>query len=159
MKNIVDERLGRAQYRVAINCLLKSNAVGSFTKEFPNWGSYANAVNTIYRSLRKHAVKWKYNRISVPINELDGPVDVLRSFRRVVINKNDEKKLLASQLGLDIPETRTTKEFYNKYHKEIVAWSQLKAGDKDEELRKELEPQRSCINNEKYIWVCQTARL
>lgn len=155
----MNERLGRAQYRVAINCFLKSNAVGSFTKEFPNWESYANAVNTIYRSIRKHAVKWKYNRISVPINELDGPVDILRSFRRVVINKNDEKKLLASQLGLDVPETRTTQEFYDKYHNKIIAWSRLKAGDKDEELRKELKPQRRCIDNERYFWVFESVRL
>ena len=153
------ERLGRAEYRVAINFFLKSNAVGSFTKEFPNWGSYANAVNTIYRSIRKHAVKWKYNGISVPINELDGPVDILRSFRRVVINKNDEKKLLASQLGLDIPETRTTQEFYDKYHDKIIAWSRLKSGDKDEELRKELKPQSRYMDDEKYFWVCKTVRL
>lgn len=154
-----DERLGRAEYIIAINFFLKSNAVGSFTKEFPNWGSYANAVNTIYRSIRKHAVKWKYNRISVPINELDGPVDILRSFRRVVINKNDEKKLLASQLGLDVPETRTTQEFYDKYHNKIIAWSRLKSGEKDEELRKELKYQMRYINDKRYFHVFQIVRL
>ena len=76
------ERLGRIEYKAFFNRYLRRHAIMAFKQQFPNYGSYENAMNSIDEALRKHAVKWKYNRISVPINELDGPVEVMDNLRK-----------------------------------------------------------------------------
>ena len=142
------ERLGRIEYKAFFNRYLRRHAIMAFKQQFPNYGSYENAMNSIDEALRKHAAKWRYNKTDVAINELDGPVEVMDNFRKRTTDyitqektANAEKNWLADQLGIDVPkeelQMRSTHEFYDKYHNEIKKWAEEEAVG-DEEARRDL---------------------
>lgn len=146
------ERLGRIEYKAAFNRYLRRHAIAAFKQQFPNYRSYETAINNIDKAIRKQATKWKYNKISVPIDELDNPIDVMDALVNKTIDYNTnektadaEKNWLAEQLGVDISKeelrTRSTHEFYDKYRVEIETWSKVEAGG-DEEARRDLVSQR-----------------
>lgn len=142
------ERLGRIEYQAFFNRYLRRHAIMAFKQQFPNYGSYENAMNSIDEALRKHAAKWRYNKIDVSINELDGPVEVMDNFMKKTTDfitqektADAEKNWLADQLGIDISKDelrmRSTHQFYDKYRNEIETWAKVEAGG-DEEVRRDL---------------------
>ena len=137
------ERLGRIEYKAFFNRYLRRHAIMAFKQQFPNYGSYENAMNSIDEALRKHATKWRYNKTDIAINELDGPVEVMDALRIATNDKtaDAEKNWLIDQLGIDVPkeelQMRSTREFYDKYRNEIEAWAKEEAGG-DEEVRRDL---------------------
>lgn len=146
------ERLGRIEYKAAFNRYLRRHAIAAFKQQFPNYRSYETAINNIDKAINKQAAKWKYNKISVQIDELDNPIDVMDNFRKKTADyitkektADAEKNWLAEQLGVDISKeelrTRSTHEFYDKYRVEIETWSKVEAGG-DEEARRDLVSQR-----------------
>ena len=139
------ERLGRIEYKAAFNRYLRRHAIRAFKQQFPNYKSYENAINNIDKAINKKATEWNYNKVSVPIDELDSPIDVMDNFMNNIITKdktaNAEKNWLADQLGIDVPkeqlQMRSTREFYDKYRTEIETWARTEAGG-DEEARQDL---------------------
>ena len=139
------ERLGRIAYKAAFNRYLRRHAISAFKRQFPNYKSYENAINNIEKAISKKATEWNYNKVSVPIDELDSPIDVMDDFRNNFITQDKtadaEKNWLADQLGIDVSKEelrmRSTREFYDKYRNEIEAWSKAEAGG-DEEARRDL---------------------
>lgn len=139
------ERLGRIEYKAAFNRYLRRHAIKAFKQQFPNYGSYENAITNIDKAISKKATEWKHNKVRVQIGELDNAIDVMDNFMDTVITKDNivdaEKNWLADQLGIDIPkdelQTRSTHQFYDKYRNEIEAWAKVEAGG-DEEARRDL---------------------
>lgn len=139
------ERLGRIEYKAAFNRYLRRHAIAAFKKQFPNYRSYENALNNIDKAISKKATEWKYNKVSVPIDELDSPIDVMDNFMDNFITQDKtadaEKNWLADQLGIDVSKEelrmRSTREFYTKYRNEIEAWAKEEAGG-DEKARRDL---------------------
>lgn len=140
------ERLGRIEYKAAFNRYLRRHAIAAFKQQFPNYRSYETAINNIDKAIRKQATKWKYNKISVQIDELDNPIDVMDNFRKKTVDyitqektADAEKSWLADQLGVDISKEelrmRSTREFYDKYRVEIETWARAEAGGDDEARR------------------------
>ena len=137
------ERLGRIEYKAAFNRYLRRHAIRAFKQQFPNYRSYENAISNIDKAINKKAAEWKYNKVSVSINELDSPIDVMDNFMNNVITKDKtadaEKNWLADQLGIDISKDelrmRSTHQFYDKYRNEIEAWAKVEAGGDDEARR------------------------
>lgn len=139
------ERLGRIEYKAAFNRYLRRHAISAFKRQFPNYKSYENAINNIDKAISKKATEWNYNKISVPIDELDSPIDVMDDFMDNFITQDKtadaEKNWLADQLGIDVPkeelQMRSTRDFYAKYRTEIETWARTEAGG-DEEARRDL---------------------
>lgn len=139
------ERLGRIEYKAAFNRYLRRHAIAAFKQQFPNYKSYENAISNIDKAISKKATEWKYNKVSVPIDELDSPIDVIDDFMDNFITQDKtadaEKNWLADQLGIDVPkeelQMRSTREFYSKYRTEIETWARTEAGG-DEEARRDL---------------------
>lgn len=140
------ERLGRIEYKAAFNRYLRRHAIAAFKQQFPNYRSYETAINNIDKAIRKQATKWKYNKISVPIDELDNPIDVMDALVNKTIDYitqektvDAEKNWLVEQLGVDISKEelrmRSTHEFYDKYRVEIETWARAEAGGDDEARR------------------------
>ena len=137
------ERLGRIEYKAAFNRYLRRHAIRAFKQQFPNYKSYENAINNIDKAISKKATEWKYNKVSVPIDELDSPIDVMDDFMNNFITQEKtadaEKNWLADQLGIDISKDelrmRSTHQFYDKYRNEIEAWAKVEAGGDDEARR------------------------
>ena len=139
------ERLGRIEYKAAFNRYLRRHAIRAFKQQFPNYKSYENAISNIDKAISKKATEWNYNKVSVPINELDSPIDVMDDFMNNFITQDKtadaEKNWLADQLGVDVSKEelrmRSTREFYDKYRTEIETWARTEAGG-DEEARQDL---------------------
>ena len=137
------ERLGRIEYKAAFNRYLRRHAIAAFKKQFPNYGSYENAITSIDNAIRKQAKEWRFGQVSVEINELDNPIDVMDTLRIITNDKTAtaEKNWLADQLGIDVSKDElqmmSTHEFYDKYGTEIKAWAKKEAGG-DEEARRDL---------------------
>ena len=137
------ERLGRIEYKAAFNRYLRRHAIRAFKQQFPNYRSYENAITNIDNAIRKQAKEWRFGQVSVKIDELDNPIDVMDAFIGITNEKtaNAEKNWLADQLGIDVPkeelQMRSTHEFYDKYHNEIKKWAEEEAGG-DEEARRDL---------------------
>ena len=139
------ERLGRIEYKAAFNRYLRRHAIRAFKQQFPNYKSYENAISNIDKAISKKATEWNYNKVSVPIDELDSPIDVIDDFMDNFITQDKtadaEKNWLADQLGIDVPkeelQMRSTHEFYDKYGTEIKAWAEAEAGG-DKEARRDL---------------------
>lgn len=139
------ERLGRIEYKAAFNRYLRRHAISAFKRQFPNYKSYENAINNIDKAISKKATEWNYNKISVPIDELDSPIDVMDDFMDNFITQDKtadaEKNWLADQLGIDVSKEelrmRSTRDFYAKYRTEIETWAKEEAGG-DEEARRDL---------------------
>lgn len=137
------ERLGRIEYKAAFNRYLRRHAIRAFKQQFPNYGSYENAITNIDKAISKKATEWKHNKIRVQIGELDNAIDVMDNFMNTVITKDKtadaEKNWLADQLGIDISkqdlQMRSTHQFYDKYRVEIEAWARTEAGGDDEARR------------------------
>ena len=152
------ERLGRIEYKAAFNRYLRRHAIRAFKQQFPNYKSYENAINNIDKAISKKATEWKYNKVSVPIGELDSPIDVIDDFMDNFITQDKtadaEKNWLADQLGIDISKDelrmRSTHQFYDKYRNEIEAWSKAEAGG-DEEARRDLISQMVFGSQRKYF--------
>ena len=139
------ERLGRIEYKAAFNRYLRRHVIRAFKQQFPNYKSYENAINNIDKAISKKATEWNYNKISVPIGELDSPIDIMDDFMDNFITQDKtadaEKNWLADQLGIDVSKDElrmmSTHEFYDKYRNEIEAWAKEEAGG-DEEARRDL---------------------
>ena len=135
------ERLGRIEYKAAFNRYLRRHAIRAFKKQFPNYRSYENAISNIDKAINKKATEWRFGQVSVPIGELDNPIDVMDAFIGITNEKtaNAEKNWLADQLGIDISkdelQMRSTHQFYDKYRNEIEAWAKVEAGGDDEARR------------------------
>ena len=137
------ERLGRIEYKAAFNRYLRRHAIAAFKKQFPNYRSYENAITSIDNAIRKQAKEWRFGQVSVKINELDNPINVMDTLRIATNDKtaDAEKNWLADQLGIDISKDelrmRSTHQFYDKYRNEIEAWAKEEAGG-DKEARRDL---------------------
>lgn len=139
------ERLGRIEYKAAFNRYLRRHAIRAFKQQFPNYKSYESAITNIDKAINKKATEWNYNKVSVPIDELDSPIDVMDNFMDNFITQDKtadaEKNWLADQLGIDVSKEelrmRSTREFYDKYRTEIETWARTEAGG-DEEARQDL---------------------
>ena len=137
------ERLGRIEYKAAFNRYLRRHAIAAFKKQFPNYRSYENAITSIDSAIRKQAKEWRFGQVSVKINELDNPIDVMDALRIATNDKTAtaEKNWLAEQLGIDVSKDElqmmSTHEFYDKYGTEIKAWAEAEAGG-DKDARREL---------------------
>ena len=137
------ERLGRIEYKAAFNRYLRRHAIAAFKKQFPNYRSYENAITNIDNAIRKQAKEWRFGQVSVKINELDNPIDVMDTLRIATNDKtvDAEKNWLANQLNIDVSKDElqmmSTREFYAKYRDEIEAWAKEEAGG-DEEARRDL---------------------
>lgn len=137
------ERLGRIEYKAAFNRYLRRHAIRAFKQQFPNYRSYENAISNIDKAISKKATEWKYNKVRVPIDELDSPIDVMDAFIGITNEKtaDAEKNWLADQLGIDVSkedlQMMSTHEFYDKYGTEIKAWAEAEAGG-DKETRRDL---------------------
>ena len=135
------ERLGRIEYKAAFNRYLRRHAIRAFKQQFPNYRSYENAISNIDKAISKKATEWRFGQVSVPIGELDNPIDVMDAFRTATNEKtaDAEKNWLADQLGIDISKDelrmRSTHQFYDKYRNEIEAWAKVEAGGDDEARR------------------------
>lgn len=137
------ERLGRIEYKAAFNRYLRRHAIRAFKQQFPNYGSYENAISNIDKAISKKATEWKHNKVRVQIGELDNAIDVMDNFMNTVITKDKtadaEKNWLADQLGIDISkqdlQMRSTHQFYDKYRVEIETWARTEAGGDDEARR------------------------
>ena len=137
------ERLGRIEYKAAFNRYLRRHAIRAFKQQFPNYRSYENAISNIDKAINKKANEWKYNKVSVSIDELDSPIDVMDNFMDKFITQEKtadaEKNWLADQLGIDISKDElrmmSTHQFYDKYRNEIEAWAKVEAGGDDEARR------------------------
>ena len=135
------ERLGRIEYKAAFNRYLRRHAIAAFKKQFPNYRSYENAITNIDNAIRKQAKEWRFGQVSVKINELDNPIDVMDTLRIITNDKtaDAEKNWLAEQLGIDVSKDElqmmSTHEFYDKYRNEIEAWAKVEAGGDDEARR------------------------
>ena len=137
------ERLGRIEYKAAFNRYLRRHAIAAFKKQFPNYRSYENAITNIDNAIRKQAKEWRFGQVSVKINELDNPINVMDDLRIATNDKtaDAEKNWLAEQLGIDVSKDElqmmSTHEFYDKYRNEIEAWAKEEAGG-DKEARRDL---------------------
>ena len=137
------ERLGRIEYKAAFNRYLRRHAIAAFKKQFPNYRSYENAITSIDSAIRKQAKEWRFGQVSVKINELDNPIDVMDTLMTITNDKtaNAEKNWLADQLGIDVSKDelrmRSTHEFYDKYRTDIEKWAEEEAGG-DKEARRDL---------------------
>lgn len=137
------ERLGRIEYKAAFNRYLRRHAIRAFKQQFPNYKSYENAISNIDKAISKKATEWKYNKVSVSIDELDNAINVMDNFMNNIITQEKtadaEKNWLADQLGIDVSKDelrmRSTHQFYDKYRNEIEAWAKVEAGGDDEARR------------------------
>lgn len=75
------ERLGRIEYKAAFNRYLRRHAIAAFKKRFPNYRSYENAITSIDSAISKRAKEWRFGQLSVKINELDNPINVMDALR------------------------------------------------------------------------------
>ena len=152
------ERLGRIEYKAAFNRYLRRHAIRAFKQQFPNYRSYENAISNIDKAINKKANEWKYNKVSVSIDELDSPIDVMDNFMDKFITQEKtadaEKNWLADQLGIDISKDElrmmSTHQFYDKYRNEIEAWAKVEAGG-DDEARRDLISQMVYGSQRKYF--------
>lgn len=150
------ERLGRIEYKAAFNRYLRRHAIRAFKQQFPNYKSYENAINNIDKAISKKATEWNYNKVSVPIDDLDSPIDVMDAFIGITNEKtaDAEKNWLAEQLGIDVSKDElqmmSTHQFYDKYRNEIETWSKVEAGG-DEEARRDLISQMVFGSQRKYF--------
>ena len=150
------ERLGRIEYKAAFNRYLRRHAIRAFKQQFPNYKSYENAISNIDKAISKKATEWRFGQVSIPIGELDNPIDVMDAFRVATNEKtaDAEKNWLADQLGIDVSKDelrmRSTHQFYDKYRNEIEAWAKVEAGG-DDEARRDLISQMAFGSQRKYF--------